>query len=181
MSDLQNDFRQASEQINAQALMLILIEARMNEAARVLRFMPSSDRRFLGGIKAHWPDHMQEDFDKWIGYEKKGRTKLPPLSATPAQISRMDECLYDWLPWLLPAELRDKAAPPDVPHIVWARSNRLSWKEISTIRHSMGQMNGGNSHVSLRKIYRRGIASIADRLARESRQLTIPDDWSINS
>lgn len=176
---IKNDLAQAAEQIDSHALVLILIEARMKEAARILRFLPSADARFRAGIKAHWPDYAPETFDKWIGYKKDGRTKLPPLSATPAQISRMDECLYVWLPWLLPAELRDKTAPPDVPHIVWARSNRFSWREIGTIRRAMGQNHSGNSHVSLRKIYRRGVASIADRLSREGRQLTIPDDWGL--
>ena len=172
------DLRHAAERIDAQALVLVLIEARLNEAARILRFMPRSDTKFLAKMRAHWPDYAPSTFDKWIGYKKDGRTKLPPLSATPAQISRMDECLFIWLPWLLPAEL-GKGAPPDVPQIVWARSNRFSWNQIGAIRRASGQFHSGNSHVSLRKIYRRGIASIAARLDRENRQLTMPEDWGL--
>ena len=174
-----HDLAQAAQRIDAHAMVLVLIEARLKEAARVLRLMPVTDARFLARMRAHWPDYALESFDKWIGYKKDGRTPLPRLSATAAQISRMDECMFVWLPWLLPEHLRETSVPPDVPHIVWARSNSLDWKSIGDFRKARGQNHSGNSRVSLLKIYRRGIASIADRLDRENLQLTIPDDWGL--
>lgn len=171
-----HDFSNTVRSIDRQAQTLILIEARFAEAARTLRLVPSADSRFLARVRAKWPDFAPETFDRWVGYNRE-RARYAKLKPTAKQIDRMDECLFVWLPWLLPDQIGDGDAPADVAHIVWARANRFSWRAIGRMRRSLGQESGGNSHVSLRIIYRRGIATIARRLDDQGRTLTIPDDW----
>lgn len=154
---------------------IMLIEARLKEAARILKRLPDQDAKFLARIQAMWPDFKPEAFDKWVGY-KREKVRAPRLPATAAQITRTDTCLFIWLHWLAPAVCQEDV-PVDLPQIVMARAAGCSWRGIGRMRRTIGRDRGGNSHVSLRKLYRHGIGIIADRLENRGRPLEVPLDW----
>lgn len=154
----------------------LLVEARLAEAGRSLRGLPSADARFLAGVRAQWPQVVQEDFDRWVGYNRHS-TREVRMRPTSAQITRMDEVLFTWLVWLRQDEMPGRHVPRDLAAIVFARACRFSWRKIMRMRRRTGYSMGGNSHVSLRKLYRMGIAQIAARLEDENITLDVPDDW----
>jgi hypothetical protein len=161
--------------INARAMQLMLIEARLKEAARILKRLPDQDSRFLYRVRAKWPDFKPETFDEWIGYQRIKAVE-PRLPATAAQITRTEECLFMWLPWLRPKHI-SRRVPMDLGVIVMARSVGMTWNAIGCRRRTQARYSGGNSHVSLRRMYKRAIATIADRLERQDIELKVPDDW----
>ena len=89
-----------------------LVEARLTEAAAVLRRLPGEQIR---GYFNTWPDYSYE-FCDLVGQEAR-QTSLPPPS--PSAISRMEESLT-WTIGLDPIDGR----------IVWMRAHSAPWKAI---------------------------------------------------
>lgn len=71
------------------------IHERISEAARVLRLLPDTDRRFLAaGSKCSWPMYVRE----WTAYAAD-TARSPRIPPTAAEITRMGETL-EWIAWL---------------------------------------------------------------------------------
>lgn len=164
-----------TELVYKQTRTTLLIEARLAEAARTLRRMPDKDSRYRQLVRALWPGVKPEKFDDWIGYNRF-RATVRPSPPSAGAIDRMDEILFIWLPWLHPDQMPGRNAPQDLGAIVFARANRFSWRAIMRMRGHRAYAMGGNSHVSLRKAYRLGIAAIEKRLESQGRELQLPDD-----
>jgi len=88
------------------------VEARMEEAASVMRRLPEVRVR---GYFNTWPTIIPE-FSDLVGREPR-RVKLPPPS--PAAITRTEKAM-EWLWWL----------EPDDARIVWMRAENKPWKIV---------------------------------------------------
>jgi hypothetical protein len=115
---------------------LSIVESALKQAAQTLRSLP---HKTFAGYASYWPDVVRSMPESWLAkpYQTHSRHK-----STPQEISAMDEVL-NWLFILTPEERR----------IVWARACNLSWRRMED--------HDGRSHVTLRKIYIRGLTSIA--------------------
>lgn len=90
-----------------------LVEARLAEAAAVLRRLPEPRRQ---GFFNTWPRYSYE-FADLVEQEPRRQTSLPPPS--PAAISRMEETLG----WTIGLDTIDGK-------IVWLRAHNTPWKAI---------------------------------------------------
>jgi len=88
-----------------------LVEARLSEAASVLKRLPEPRRR---GYFNTWPDYFYE-FADLVGQEPQPMRLVP----SPAAISRMEETL-GWTVGLDPTDGK----------IVWLRAHGVRWKTI---------------------------------------------------
>ena len=114
-----------------------MVADRLELAAEVMRSMPPV--RPQGYFNA-WPDYAAS-FGDQVGQEPRLKKPLP----SPRMITEADEAML-WLRWL------DK----DVAQILWARSNRWSWKKVC--------WHHGISRPTASRRYEYGLAVIALRL-----------------
>lgn len=121
---------------------LVTLEYALKKAAHTLKSLP---HKTFAGYASYWPDVVRSMPEIWLARPYQKNT---PAKRTPQEISAMDEVL-NWLFILTPEERR----------IVWARACNLSWRAIED--------HDGRSHVTLRKIYNRGLTAIALALEAE--------------
>lgn len=124
---------------------LSTVESALKQAAQTLRSLP---HKTFAGYASYWPDVVRSTPESWLARPYQNNT---PHKSTPREISAMDEVL-NWLFILTPEERR----------IVWARACSISWRALED--------HDGRSHVTLRKIHRRGLASIALALDAEMQE-----------
>ena len=115
---------------------LSTIECALKQAAKTLKSLP---HKTFAGYASYWPDVVRSTPESWLARPYDTNS---PYKSTPQEISAMDEVL-NWLFMLTPDERR----------IVWARACNLPWRALED--------RDGRSHVTLRKIYLRGLTSIA--------------------
>ncbi len=121
---------------------LIILETILKQAAQTLRSLP---HKTFAGYASYWPDVVRSTPESWLARPYQNTS---PHKSTPQDISAMDEVL-NWLFILTPEERR----------IVWARACNIPWRALED--------RDGRSHVTLRKIYIRGLTSIDMALAAE--------------
>jgi hypothetical protein len=114
-----------------------MVADRLELAAEVMKSLPPV--RPQGYFNA-WPDYASS-FGDQVGQEPRMKKPLP----SPRMITEADEAML-WLRWL------DK----DVAQILWARSNRWSWKKVC--------WHHGISRPTASRWYDYGLAVIALRL-----------------
>ena len=114
-----------------------MVADRLELAAEVMKSLPPV--RPQGYFNA-WPDYTAS-FGDQVGQEPRLKRPLP----SPRMITEADEAML-WLRWL------DK----DVAQILWARSNRWSWKKVC--------WHHGISRPTASRRYEYGLAVIALRL-----------------
>jgi Domain of unknown function (DUF6362) len=114
-----------------------MVADRLELAAEVMKSLPPV--RPQGYFNA-WPDYAASFVDQ-VGQEPRLKRPLP----SPRMITEADEAML-WLRWL------DK----DVAQILWARSNRWSWKKVC--------WHHGISRPTASRRYEYGLAVIALRL-----------------
>jgi hypothetical protein len=114
-----------------------MVADRLELAAEVMKSLPPV--RPQGYFNA-WPDYAAS-FGDQVGQEPRLKKPLP----SPRMITQADEAML-WLRWL------DK----DVVQILWARSNRWSWKKVC--------WHNGISRPTASRRYEYGLAVIALRL-----------------
>ena len=114
-----------------------MVADRLELAAEVMNSLPPV--RPQGYFNA-WPDYAAS-FGDQVGQEPRLKKPLP----SPRMITEADEAML-WLRWL------DK----DVAQILWARSNRWSWKKVC--------WHHGISRPTASRRYEYGLAVIALRL-----------------
>ncbi len=114
-----------------------MVADRLDLAADVMRSMPPV--RPQGYFNA-WPEYVATFADQ-VGQEPRMKKPCP----SPRMITQADEAML-WLRWL------DK----DVAQILWARSNRWSWKKVC--------WHHGISRPTACRRYEYGLAVIALRL-----------------
>jgi len=124
---------------------LSTVEFALKQAAQTLRSLP---HKTFAGYASYWPDVVRSTPESWLARPYQNNT---PHKSTPREISAMDEVL-NWLFILTPEERR----------IVWARACNIPWRALED--------HDGRSHVTLRKIHRRGLASIALALDAEMQE-----------
>jgi hypothetical protein len=116
-----------------------LVSEYLAEAADTLRRLP---RPMLHGRLTCWPDVIRSAAEL---YHAEAHARNRPPAPAPDAISRMDQALV----WLLPLDLEER-------RILWARACGIPWRRLEDA--------DGRSHVTLRKIHRRGIERIMRRL-----------------
>lgn len=113
------------------------IEQRFEECVTVLRRLPGGHK--LSYAKC-WPE---------IIYSARELAQQEPtpirLSATPDQITRMDETL-SWLGWINQGERR----------LIWLRADRIAWRTVS--------LKTGFPKTSAQRYYRCALMKIAKRI-----------------
>lgn len=114
---------------------LIILETMLKQAAQTLKSLPY--KTFVG-YASYWPDVVRSTPEIWLARPYQNPS---PHKSTPQEISAMDEVL-NWLFILTPEERR----------IVWARACNIPWRALED--------HDGRSHVTLRKVYVRGLTSI---------------------
>ena len=114
-----------------------MVADRLELAAEVMKSLPPV--RPQGYFNA-WPDYAAS-FGDQVGQEPRLKKPLP----SPRMITEADEAML-WLRWL----------EQDVAQILWARSNRWSWKKIC--------WHHGISRPTASRRYEYGLAVIALRL-----------------
>jgi len=120
-----------------------------------------------------WPATKADWFDAWVAFGR-GRATYRPLPPTGEMISRMDEVM-DWVAKFMAPSVVPPSLPPDISRILWQRAGRMPWRRIIAFRrvwynrHGVAKIPGGNSHVSVRLLYQRGLDHLATRLAAEKK------------
>lgn len=153
------------------------MEDHLRAAAITLKLVRSPDSRFLVGFKVMWPD---VPMDWWLDYGRAQAT-YRLRHATAAELGHLDQVLQWMTRWLKPDALPTDL-PPDASKILWLRASGFPWSEIIKIR-SRGRpmvrggkaiIPRGNSHVSLRTIYRETLDYLARELAAAGVQARLP-------
>jgi hypothetical protein len=142
---------------------LALVERRFQEAIEVLRRLPNIERP--GRLRSFYPTVVREREESYGWSAAEARPAVP----TPAEISRMDECV-DWLAWLRPA-VEANELPEDMHRIVWARAAGFPWPAIRRHRRLKGR---GNSARTLRRHYVLALEIIRTALNAERRVVRRP-------
>lgn len=86
------------------------------ESVKTLNSTPSPKPK---GYASSWPD-VVHDYMEAYGWEQ---ARYPRLVPTPAQISRMEQVIFEWLPAM---ELDDR-------RLAWARACGYSWGRIANM------------------------------------------------
>jgi len=107
---------QASEyQVTAEDMAYVV--ARVADAVRTCRHMPAE---LVRAKMTSWPDFVKD-------YWRELPDALPPrVAPTPQQITRMDEVILHWLPYLARV---DSA----YPRIVWAHGKGYGFRRIAAV------------------------------------------------
>lgn len=99
-------------------MLLDELRGRLREAAYTLRRLPMPKHGLPAGFRTHWPDVAYD----WLAY---GWTpaRAPRIPPSPAEISRLDECL-GWISAWLTREQR---------LILWSRANGWTWRKLEML------------------------------------------------
>jgi hypothetical protein len=145
------------------------VEQRIREAARALGRLPTSDARFLRFKGVLWPEYAQEKHTAYGAATVSVRPALPQS----ADIRDMDEAMTWFATYLSPSRPKD-GMPADVGRIIWLRCWGFSWPKIEQTRRDIYGYRkgggrwppGGNSHVTLRAAFHKGLDALAASLNR---------------